>query len=218
LPNYLAMIAGTTFGVHRDTQLPDLQGPTLVDQLEAARLSWDAYMEDVPAPCFKGAASGLYAQKHDPFMYFPRIAQNETRCFKVRPLERMFAELRRRVPAFVWITPNLCHDGHNCPDATVSAWLQLTVPLIMGLPAFGDRGALFITYDEGKTDAGCCRLAAGGRIQTLVLGPGVKRGAVIATPVDHYSLLRTIEDGFGLRRLRHAGCSCTSSMFGAWQG
>jgi hypothetical protein len=76
------------------------------------------------------------------------------------------------------------------------------------------RSALFITFDEGRAQdaSGCCRLAAGGRVFTLVAGPVARAGAQSAVPYDHYSLLRTIEDAWGLPHLAGAGDSATSNM------
>ena len=65
---------------------------------------------------------------------------------------------------------------------------------------------------EGSSDAGCCRVASGGHVATIVAGPGARPGARLTTPTDHYSLLQTIEDVFGLRRLRNAACACTRSL------
>jgi hypothetical protein len=217
LPNYLALLSGRTFGIEADVAASTLPGPTLVDELEGKHLAWDAYMEDMPGPCYRGAAAGLYGEKHNPFMYFPSIARNPKRCGHVLPMSEMWANLSRSLPAFVWITPNLCHDGHDCNDATVSAFLKATVPRILRLPAFHSGGLLAVTYDEGTTAAGCCRFAAGGRITTVLVGSGIRAGTVVTTPSDHYSLLRTIEDGFGLRHLGNAACSCTPSLVAAWK-
>jgi hypothetical protein len=80
------------------------------------------------------------------------------------------------------------------------------------LRALGPKGLLFLTWDEGSSNAGCCRLASGGHVATIVAGPGARRGAQLSTPADHYSLLQTIEDVLGLRRLRNAACTCTPSL------
>jgi len=76
----------------------------------------------------------------------------------------------------------------------------------------GPRSLLFLTFDEGSSDDGCCRLAAGGRIATIVAAGGARRGARLSTPVDHYSVLQTIEDLLGVRRLGGAACGCTPTL------
>jgi phosphatidylinositol-3-phosphatase len=99
---------------------------------------------------------------------------------------------------------------HDCAVSTGDSFLSGLVPPL--LRALGPGGLLFLTWDEGSSDAGCCRLAAGGHIVTIVAGPGAPAHARLATPTDHYSVLQTIEDLFGLRRLRGAACACTPSL------
>jgi hypothetical protein len=110
------------------------------------------------------------------------------------------------VPDFVWITPNLCDDGHDACGGDAVAhtddWLYRNVPPILASPAFQRNGVLFLTWDEGTTNAGCCGLASGGgRVATLVISPLSRPGYQSRVPYDHYSLLRTIEDGWGLGEL-----------------
>ena len=69
------------------------------------------------------------------------------------------------------------------------------------LREIGPHGFVILTWDEGTTDAGCCGEAHGGRIATIVAGPEIRRHATRRSPVDHYGVLRTIEDGLGLPRL-----------------
>jgi hypothetical protein len=68
----------------------------------------------------------------------------------------------------------------------------------------GPHGLLVVTFDEGTSDAGCCGAPGGGRVATILVGPGVPRGSEIVQPANHYSLLASLEDRFGLRRLRRA--------------
>jgi hypothetical protein len=80
------------------------------------------------------------------------------------------------------------------------------------LKGVGPDGVVFVTFDEGTTNAGCCHEAAGGHIPTIVAGSAVAPGSVSDVPYDHYSILRTIEESWGLPLLRNAGCPCTASM------
>jgi hypothetical protein len=211
LPNYLALTGGSTFGIDTDCTDCSVHATSIVDQLEHARLSWKAYMEGLPHPCFTGADNGDYAKKHDPFVYYTSAAAGPARCDKVVPFGQLAADERARaLPRFIWITPNLCHDMHDCDVATGDHFLSRLVPGL--LERLGPRGLLFITWDEGSSDDGCCRLASGGHIVTIVAGPGARRGARLGTPANHYSLLQTIEDVLGLPRLRGAACACTPSL------
>jgi hypothetical protein len=211
LPNYLAITGGSTFGIDSDCTDCSIHATGLADQLDRTGLSWKAYMESLPHPCFKGAGAGDYAKKHDPFIYYTQIATSPARCGRIVPLTQLAADERmHRLPRFVWITPNLCHDMHDCDVRTGDRFLARLVPPL--LSALGPRGLLFITWDEGTSDDGCCRLASGGHIVTIAAGPLARRRARLSTPADHYSLLQTIEDLFGLPRLRGADCACTPSL------
>jgi hypothetical protein len=164
-------------------------------------------MEGLPHTCFAGAGAGEYAKKHDPFVYYRGLDP----CGYVVPLPELYADERSgTLPTFIWITPNLCHDMHDCSTATGDRFLAGLVPPL--LRALGNNGLLFLTWDEGSSDDGCCRLASGGHVATIVAGPGALHAARLRTPVDHYSLLQTIEDLLGLPRLGGAGCACTPSL------
>ena len=211
LPNYLALTGGSTFGITSDCTSCTVGQTSLVDQLTAKHISWRAYMENLPRPCFSGPQAGEYAKKHDPFIYFTRVAGQPARCNQIVALtELSAAERSGKLPRFVWITPNLCHDMHDCSPSTGDRFLAGLVPPL--LRALGPRGLLILTWDEGVSDDGCCRLAAGGHVATILAGPAARHGARLSTPVDHYSTLQTIEDLLGLPRLRGAGCPCTPSL------
>jgi phosphatidylinositol-3-phosphatase len=211
LPNYLALTSGSTHGIHSDCTSCTVPGAGLAGQLARKQISWKAYMEDLPRPCFKGASAGNYAKKHDPFVYYTAVAGNPALCNRVVPLSQLAKdERRRRLPRFIWITPNLCHDMHDCSTATGDRFLSHLVPPL--LSALGPSGLLIVTWDEGLSGSGCCTFASGGHITTIVAGPNAKSGARMTTPADHYSVLQTIEDLLGLSRLGHADCTCTPTL------
>jgi phosphatidylinositol-3-phosphatase len=152
--------------------------------------------------------------KHNPFMYFNDIRNNPARCgAHVVPFTQFGADMSRgQVPNFVWITPNMCNDMHDCGVATGDAWLANLVPAITGSDAFRNGGVLFITWDEGSSNAGCCGDTWGGRVATLVISPRSIRGFRSTVAENHYSLLRTIEDGFHLAHLGAAGWSSNVAL------
>jgi hypothetical protein len=204
LPNYLALTGGSTFGIDSDCTDCSVGSNGLPGQLQRAGISWRAYMEDLPRPCFTGAGAGGYAKKHDPFVYYRGFVSDPAACAShIVPLTRLAAdELARRLPRFTWITPNLCHDMHDCDVATGDRFLSSLVPGL--LVALGRRGLLVLTWDEGSSDDGCCVLASGGHIVTLLAGALARPGARMATPADHYSVLALLEDLLALPRLRGA--------------
>jgi hypothetical protein len=211
LPNYLALTGGSTFAIASDCTDCTVGATSLADQLDRAGISWKAYMEDLPRSCFTGAGAGGYAKKHDPFIYYTRVVRDRARCARVVGLAQLYRDERARsLPAFIWITPNLCHDMHDCSAAAGDRFLAALVPPLVR--ALGRNGLLFLTWDEGSSDAGCCRLASGGHIATIVAGAVARPGARMRTPTSHYSLLQTTEDLLGLPRLRGAACACTPSL------
>jgi acid phosphatase len=187
LPNYLAMLGGSTLGVTSDCTNCFTNAPSLPDRLDTAGKTWKAYMEGMPSPCFVGSA-GLYAQKHDPFIYFDAIRNDPARCRRVVPYSSFATDFSSpsTSPNFAFVTPNLCNDGHDCPLATADSWLSREVPALMSSPGFrSGRSLLVVTFDEGE--------GGSDRVVTVLAGSGVKQGFQSATVHDHYSLLRTIE-------------------------
>ncbi|MEA2669096.1 MAG: phosphatidylinositol-3-phosphatase [Chloroflexota bacterium] len=207
LPNYLALTAGSTFGIASDCTTCFVSATNIADQVEGSGRSWKAYMEDMPVPCYMGASSGNYAMKHNPFMYYNDIRNNSARCAAhVAPFTQFWVDMSSgHVPDFVWITPNMCNDTHDCPVGTGDAWLRTVVPTITGSAAFRNGGVLFITWDEGSSNAGCCSGSWGGHVATLVIAPNAIGGFRSAVAENHYGLLRTVEDGFHLSHLGAAG-------------
>jgi phosphatidylinositol-3-phosphatase len=217
LPNYLALTGGSTFGITSDCTDCNVKARNLVDQFAANGISWKAYMETMPDPCFKGSfagsAPGEYAKKHDPFMYFDDVRNRPKRCRLVVPFSRFRRDLKARLPQFVWITPNECHDMHSCSVATGDAWLKKWVPRIV--PALGSNGIVIVLFDEGTSDATCCSMdSGGGHVAAIIAGPGAKAGEQITSDADHYSILRLIEDEWGLKRLGSAADTTTPSVKG----
>jgi hypothetical protein len=204
LPNYLALTSGATGGVSSDCTGCHVGATNIVDQLEAARVSWKAYLEGAPTTCFKGAGSGGYAKKHNPFIYYDNIAGSAGRCKKLVGFGQLSSDLRRgRLPTYAWITPNLCDDGHDCGVSGSERFLARTVPSL--LRVLGPHGVLIVTWDEGSSNAECCGgVAQGGHVATIVAGPDVRRGGRDGQPVDHYGVLGTIEEALGLPPLAGA--------------
>jgi phospholipase C len=195
LPNYLALAGGDTFGVTSDCTRCFVNAPNLTDLLANAGVSGKAYMEDMPRPCFSGSA-GQYAQKHNPFIYFDDVRGDAQRCQAIVPYGQLLTDLAaNQLPSFVWITPNLCHDMHDCDVATGDRWLAGVVPALLASPAFSEQPSLLaIVWDE---DDG----SAGNRVPLVLGGSAVKRGYVSHVPANHYSLLRTVEAAWNLPSL-----------------
>ncbi len=203
LPNYLALLGGSTFGIDDNCTGCRARGDNLALQLSRAGISWRAYMGGMPRPCFRGAESGRYVKRHNPFMYFPSVAGSRL-CRQVVPARRLDRDLRRRaLPRFGWLSPDLCDNGHDCGLAAADRYLARLVPRIRR--QLGPRGTLIVTFDEGSSDAACCgRASGGGHVLTVIAEPGEPAGHRSGWGYSHYSLLAGLERRFGLPRLRQA--------------
>ena len=214
LPNYLALTSGSTHGVHSDCTTCVVRSRNIVDQLERASIPWKAYMESMPGVCSTVPWSGSYAMKHDPFMYYTDIRDDAGRCGNVVPLEHLRYDLASdSLPRFAWITPNSCHDMHDCTIATGDRFLRTWMSRL--LPALGSNGIVVVVFDEGVTATGCCQgQAAGGHIVGIIAGPGAGVDVTIRIPLNQYSILRLIEDAWGLPAL---GEAAQAPVLDGWQ-
>lgn len=208
LPNYLALMGGDTFGITNDCKDCFVNAPSLPDLIEASGRTWKTYQEDMPKPCYLGDTYN-YVQKHNPFIYFDPIRTDTARCERsVIPLTALQTDLEAgSLPNFIFITPNICNNAHNCSLDISDAWLtDLLGRLVPALDATGDSYLIVLTFDEGQGNHSCCGLPleAGGRVATVLYSPQVKNGFEDATPYTHYSLLKTISTAWGLPLLGHA--------------
>jgi phosphatidylinositol-3-phosphatase len=204
LPNYLALTTGTTFGVHHDCTSCSFGGPNLMTQLSSIGFSWRSYVGGIPNSCYLGARATSYVKALNPFVYLRSITGSAAGCSNIVPLSDLSADLQAgNLPDFSWITPNMCEDTHHCSIRTGDRFLsQLVPPLVRGL---GPHGALFILWDEGATNRGLGGTRnGGGHIPAIVVGPDVRPGTRIKTPMNQYTALRELESAFGVPPLRHA--------------
>jgi hypothetical protein len=199
LPNYLALVSGSTQGITSDCTSCVVDAPSLAHELEHAGLTWKTYAEGLPAPGYTGPSAGRYAKKHDPFLYFKDVADSAARRARVVPFTRLASDLAAgRLPDYALIVPDLCNDMHDCPVSTGDRWLRANIVPLLARPQLANS-VVFIVFDEGSTGIG-----GGGRVAALALGPLVRPGAQFRGATGHYGLLRTIEDSWGLPRLGNA--------------
>jgi hypothetical protein len=199
-----------------------------------------------------------YATRHDPFVYFHSVIDEQSYCDKhvvalgapsgampaaaLRGETGLASDLEHlgKTPAFSFITPNLCEDGHDFPCknqpsgasalADIDHFLETWVPKITGSQAFRQGGLLMITFDESdgaqSDSTSCCEEKpgpssplpgitgpGGGRIGAVLLSPFIKPGTVSDVPYDHYSALASFETLLGLPRLAYA--ASVPATFGA---
>ena len=190
LPNYLALTSGSTWGIIDDEYQPLSSGEDLGSELTLAGIPWRAYMEDMTDGCFD--SPNPYALKHNPFAFYGGQCPSNA-----VDLSHLDADLSGDTPNFVWITPNLCHDTHDCSVGTGDQWLSEIVPKIMASAAWKEDGVLFIVWDEDDKKSGP------NRVPLIAVGTNLKEHQT-DTHYDHYSLLATIQDRLGVKRLGEA--------------
>jgi hypothetical protein len=180
-PNYVALFSGSNWWLNSDSPTNRYDHTNLVDQLEAHHKTWVAYMESMPAPGYLGSffppSTGVYVNRHNPFILFEDIRTSLRRRRQIKPYSRFAADMRHgSVPNLVWISPNLCHDMHGthgppCPygynnpaDAALKrngdAFVKQAVKTIVASPAWKKPSVIFILSDE-STETGLNPVAGG---------------------------------------------------------
>ena len=201
LPNYLQLVAGDNYGITTDCLPSDschVTGQSIADSLEAKGLTWKAYMESMPAPCTP-TISGDYAPKHNPFIYFDSIRNNPVRCAAHDvPYTTLATDLLSPgiTPNFAFISPNECNDMHSCSIGTGDTWLKNNLPAILTSAACTTQKCLVVvTWDEDDH-------SEGNQVLTIFAGSAAQTGGGTSdVAYGHYSLLRTVEQIFGLPTL-----------------
>jgi hypothetical protein len=224
--------------------------PNIASQLDSAGLSWKSYNEDMgndasreASECGHPAVGSVdhtqseesgdaYATRHDPFVYFHNIIDNTALCDShVVNLNQLSTDLQSAAttPNYVFITPNLCHDGHDATCKTpgenggftgIDDFLAKWVPQITNSPAFKQQNGLLITtFDEAATSdaSSCCGEipgpgaarpgetgSGGGRVGAVLLSPCIAPGTVSDVDYNHYSMLGSVENIFKLPHIGYA--------------
>ena len=214
-------------------------GRSIADQMDEEGLTWKSYQENLPpygadkinnsdglladsmGPVFSAGMPKLYAVKHNPFVYFESVQNHGLR--NIVSFAQLYADLRTgNLPNLSFIAPNQCHDQHGRGSSEVGtgcsvdantiaqgdAALQDLVTAIHSSPVWrgGDRSAIVVVWDENDYSS------LPNQVVTVVdTNYGVK-GVKSNTAYNHFSLLKTLEAGFGLRYLNHAADSNVMPM------
>ena len=195
-PNYIALIAGSPYGVISDRNVT-LNERHIGDLLEAKGLQWKVYAEDYPGHCFLRARAGTYVRKHVPFLSFKNVQDDPARCARIVDASQLAMDVEHgNLPDYSLYIPNLKNDGHDTGVAYADRWLATTFGPLLSDPRFTKGMLLVVTFDEGRGG-----LLASNRVATILIGDAVKPGTTLDTAYSHYSLLRLVEDEFGLGSL-----------------
>ncbi|AKV00483.1 putative acid phosphatase [Labilithrix luteola] len=225
-PNYIWLEAGDNLGITTDDDPKKNHRNTkdhFTSQLEAAGISWKAYVEEISGNDCPLVSTGLYGTKHVPQLYFDDVTDTNSPSSQhckdhIRPYSELATDLSAgKVARYNFITPNLCDDMHGQTFGTKcqalvadlvkdgDTWLSTEVPKILASKAYKDGGALFILWDEGDESLG--QEASDGPLPAFVLSPFAKAGFTSNTAYTHSSTLHTFETIFGVPYLRGAQTS-----------
>ena len=208
-PNYLGMTAGSTFGRTNDCLVnacPD-NATNIADELESGGYTWKAYQESMGSAC-STTDSTLYRQKHDPFVYYTDIFTNKTRCNShVVDYSQLATDLSGTTPNYVFITPNMQDDMHDGTILQGDTWLKKNVPIIMNSAAYKSNGLIAIVWDSALDKQGITTASP-----SIFISP-VSKHVASATKENHYSLLRLVEDNFGLKPLGKSSTAADMSEY-----
>jgi phosphatidylinositol-3-phosphatase len=198
LPNYLALTSGSIHGIHSDCQPQScsIGGPNIFSQLSRHGLRWRSYAESMPSSCDRGS-NGLYAARHVPAVYYVRLragCRRHVRSLGKVTTGRLHVALHSgHAPAFMFVTPNLCDDMHDCSLATGDRWLARWIPMIVASRTYRHgHTAILIVWDEGGANHN--------QVPLIAISPYTKPGTVSRRAMTHFSLLRATERMLGIRR------------------
>jgi phospholipase C len=214
LPNYLWIHAGDNLGIIDDNE-PEFHSLSttdhLADYLEKANITWKAYEESIDGTTCPMSETPLTAPKHEPFVYFSDVTNNvdpmAPRCLAhIRPFSELATDIaNNKVARYNFITPNLCNDMHDCGVGTGDTWLSTNLPVIMASSQYTNNGAIFVTWDEADD--------GDGPIGMIALSPKAKAGYSNTIHYDHSSMLKTLQEIFGVMPLlRHAADPTTNDL------
>ena len=212
-PHYIWMEAGTNAFADRTFSsdvVPSSSNSTsspahLVTQLEAAHVPWTSYQQGITSSTCPIAASGAYAPKHDPFIFFtdvsgsPPSAANQHCAAHHKSYADFAHDLQAGLSGYVFITADLCHDMHGdaqCPQGTAVAanikagdtWLSQELPAIISYTQTHDA-LIFLTWDEGDSS---------NLIPFIVIGKHVTAGGTSTAIYTHSSMLKSTEEYLGV--------------------
>jgi len=213
LPALMRLVAGQDVTTNNNTT-SCFDVDNVIRELLLKGMTWKSYQEDLPYAGYTGLSWANYVRRHNPLIDFVDVCAPSQKLNSV-PYSQLATDMANNAtPNYIYITPNLQHDGHDGTRAQADDWLSKQVPKILARPEFqssGD-GLLFIAWDEGdiapthdnrcsaKTLTGC-----GGRVATLVIGPKVKHNFKSQILYHHQNLLRTVCDALGLSSCPGAG-------------
>ncbi|MHB8643286.1 MAG: alkaline phosphatase family protein [Gaiellaceae bacterium] len=227
-PNYVAITSGSTNGVADDNDttidVPNIvdqlesNGKTWTDYQQSLSLCGGNKLAHA-------CGNQLYERKHNPFVSYADVQSSAARMSHVVDLSQLSSDLASgNVADYNFVAPDQCHDMHGrggsvsdpCNFANVQqliatgdAFLQNLVGQITSAPSWNGNSAIFIVWDEsdftgsgpfgfGDTSGCCDANPGGGHVLGITISHSDHASRSSSVAYNHYSVLRTIEDGWKL--------------------
>ena len=168
LPNYLALVSGSTQGVTSDDADRTFDGKNIADTLAARGISWKTYAEGLEAPGSTEDEGDNYVRRHDPLLYFRDVLSNRRRLARIVPYAQFQHDLTTdRLPRFALVVPNLHDDMHDSGVGDGDRWLKGFLRPLLGSAEL-KHGVVFIVFDEADQND---TVGGGGHTVALAVGP-----------------------------------------------
>ncbi|KAK4221330.1 phosphoesterase family-domain-containing protein [Podospora fimiseda] len=205
-PNYVAVVGASRHGItDNNFRRVDSSIKTIVHLLEDKGVSWSVYQEDQPYSGFQGnyknqlTGADAYVRKHNPLMSFDSVTSSTTRLAKCKNFTMFDRDLSsNKLPQWMFLTPNMTNSGHDTSVSFAGKWARNFIVPLLSNPNFNiPRTLVMLTFDEGSYEGN-------NQIYAVLLGSAVptsKRGTTNSTEYGHYSVIKTVEDNWGLGNL-----------------
>lgn len=207
MPNYVASISGDYYGINHDdlTAIPS-NVSSIVDLLEAKKISWAAYQEDMPYTGFQGfdyrnqqTGANDYVRKHNPPVLHDSVANQPSRLNQIKNLTLFYEDLKAdALPQWMFITPNMTSDGHDSTVTVAGTWSKNFLDPLLNDKKFMKNTLVILTFDENHT------YTQQNRIVAILLGDAVPKKLVGTSDnnfYNHYSEIATVQANWGLDTL-----------------
>lgn len=192
--NYIAMTSGNTYNINHDRKV-DLNVPHIADLLEKGGLTWKVYAEKYPGNCFLNMSKGTYVRKHVPFLSYENIQNDEKRCANIVNADAFDSDFTNgTLSNYSFYVPDLKNDGHDTGIGYADRWLEGKFRKLLSDPKFMKDMLFIVTLDESDS-------RSPNKIYTMFYGDSVLPGSINNSSHNHYSILKLLEENFGLDNL-----------------
>ena len=193
--NYFMLTTGQIIS-NNDGYTGTVTADNVVRHLLTAGKTWKAYEESLPYTGYIKPDTGNYVRRHCPLSYLSDVVNSSTEKMNLVPFTQFPKDMANNaLPAYSFITPNICNDAHNCSLGTADAWLKKNIDPLVQNSNFKNGDLLIIEFDESAND----NTHGGGRVVWVAISPKYsKAGYKSTTLYQHQSTLRLMMQGLGL--------------------